>query len=77
MFFLTWIKDEYEGLKSSRQEMVHKLNECTAHCEEVERQRDEEAGNCRLLQVHTLTVHPFSYSYLGLCWLSLTSPYAE
>ena len=52
--------------------MVHELNELTAHCEEVERQRDEEAENCQLLKVplHILC------SKLGLYWSSVVSPTA-
>ena len=50
-FYLSYKKDENEGLKTSRQEIMHKLNELAAHCKEVERQRDEEAENCRLLEV--------------------------
>lgn len=56
-------KGENEGLGSTSQEMLHKLNELTAHCEEVERQCNEEAEKSRLLQVHTLTVRPFSSYY--------------
>lgn len=54
-------KGENEGLGSTSQEMLH--NELTANCEEVERQRNEEAEKSRLLQVHTLTVRPFSSYY--------------
>lgn len=50
-FYLSYKKDEYERLNTSRQEIVQNLNELAAHCKEVERQRDEEAENCRLLKV--------------------------
>ena len=46
-------KGEYDRLESSRQEVMQKLNELTAHCKEVERQHNEEAANCHLVEVRT------------------------
>ena len=63
-------KGECDRLESSRLEMVLKLKELAAHCEEVERQRDKEADNCRLLKV--LPLYLGVYSDLGLCWSSVS-----
>ena len=51
VYVCVFSKDEYERLKSSREEVMHTLNELRARCEEVESQRDEEAENCQLLKV--------------------------
>ena len=44
-------KGEYARIEFIRQELLHKLKVLTAHCEEVERQRGEEAEKCRLIAV--------------------------
>ena len=59
------IKDECERHAASRQELMHKLSELTAHCKEVERQRDEEAENYSLLKVPPAYLTVVVWVYTG------------
>ena len=47
---------ECDRLTYSVQTLESELSERTAHCEELEKQHNEEAENCRLIEVCTLNM---------------------